>query len=369
MKFVDPVDQYYSIKEEIDDAIRRVLESGTFIGGKEVEEFEKEIAKFCATSHAISVNSGTDALFLSLKALGIGKGDEVITTPFTFIATTEVIANVDATAVFADIDSLTFTIDPSKIEKCITKRTKAIIPVHLFGQMADMDAIMKIAKQYKLFVIEDAAQAIGAEHGGKKAGTIGIIGCFSFFPTKNLGAYGDAGMIITKSAKIEKNLRLLKNHGSLSSQKYRNVLWGINSRLDAIQAAILRVKLPYLNQWNENQRKHARYYNELLKNVPEVNVPSSPHETSHVFHQYTIRAKKQDQLKSFLQTHAIPTMIYYPLPLHLQPALRYLGYKRGDFLEAEKAAKEVLSLPLYPGISQKEQVLVAKKIREFYEKS
>ena len=368
MKFIDLNAQYKSIKKEIDRAIKRVLDSGVFIGGEEVEKFEKEIAKFCGTKYTVGINSGTDALFLSLKALGIKQGDEVITTPFTFIATAEVIANLGAKPVFIDIDPKTFNIDPSKIEEVITKKTKAIIPVHLFGQMAEMGKIMRIAEKYKLYVIEDAAQAIGAEYKGKKAGSIGDIGCFSFFPAKNLGACGDGGMVITNNKKLADKIRLLRNHGSSKKEKYLNLILGTNSRLDAIQAAILRVKLKYLNRWNKERRDYARYYSQGLKGIGDVITPVIESNRSHIFHQYTIRTKFRDKFQKYLKEKGIPTKVYYPLPLHLQPALKYLGYKKGDFPQAEKATREVLNLPIYPEIPQKYQDFIIKKIKIFYDK-
>lgn len=375
MQFLDLKSQYKSIKKEINLAIKRVLENSVFIGGKEVEEFENEIAKFCKVRYAIGVNSGTDALYLSLKAIGIKEGDEVITTPFTFIATAEVIANCGAKPVFVDIEPNTYNIDSSKIEKRITKRTKAIIPVHLFGQMADISEIMKIAKKYKLKIVEDAAQAIGAtirlkkkdkKSEIKKAGSFGDTGCFSFFPSKNLGAYGDGGMIVTDNPEIAEKLRLLKNHGSSSKEKYLNLTLGTNSRLDAIQAAILRVKLKYLNNWNKERANKAQYYNKNLKNIGDIIVPETNPDKTHIFHQYTIRTKLRDKLKNYLTKNGIPTMIYYPIPLHLQPAFKYLGHKKGDFPEAEKASKEVLSLPIYPELSKKEQDYIIKKIKDFF---
>ncbi len=368
MELVDLKKQYKLIKKEIDGAIKRVLDSSRFIGGEEVENLEAEIARFSGVKYAIGVNSGTDALFVSLKALGIGKGDEVITTPFTFIATAGVIANCGAKPVFVDIKLDTFNINPSKIEKKITKKTKAILPVHLFGQMANMDEIMRIAKKYKLYVIEDAAQAIGAEYKGKKSGTVGDLGCFSFFPAKNLGAYGDGGMVATHNPDLAEKIRLLRNHGSSPKEKYLNLILGTNSRLDAIQAAILRVKLKYLNKWNRKRNEIARYYNKLLKGVSDIVTPKILSGATHIFHQYTVRTKKRDELTSYLRENNIPTMIYYPLPLHLQPAFKYLGYKKGDFPEAEKATEEVLSLPIYPELSKKEQNFIVRKIKEFYEK-
>jgi hypothetical protein len=368
MEFLDLLAQYKTIKKEVNLAIKRVLERAEFIGGKEVESLEKEIAQFCRTKYAIGVNSCTDGLFLSLKALGIGPGDEVITTPFTFVATAEVIVNCGAKPVFVDIEPRTFNIDVSKIEKAITSRTKAIIPVHLFGQMAEMDEIMKIAKKYKLFVIEDAAQAVGAEYKGKKAGAIGEIGCFSFFPSKNLGAYGDGGMVITNNKNLADEIRLLRNHGSSKKEKYLNLISGTNSRLDVIQAAILRVKLKHLNRWNKKRNEIAKYYTQSLKGMRNIAPPSIGPARTHVFHQYTIRTTCRDQLRKYLKKNGIPTMIYYPMPLHLQPAFKYLGYKKRDFPQAEKAAKEVLSLPIYPELKKRDQDFVIQRIKEFYEK-
>jgi dTDP-4-amino-4,6-dideoxygalactose transaminase len=390
IKFLDLTSQYKSIKKEIDEAIKRVLESGQFIGGKEVEDFEKEFARFCAVKYAISVNSGTDALFLSLKALGIGPGDEVITTPFTFIATAEVIANLGVKPVFVDIDPQTFNIDPqqlayqlNKLTKLSKLKVKAIVPVHLFGQMADMDEIMRIARKYKLFVIEDAAQAIGAEIKLKtatkkskvlKAGAIGDLGCFSFFPSKNLGAYGDGGMVVTNNKKLAEKIRLLRNHGSSPKEKYLNLILGTNSRLDAIQAAILRLKLRYLKKWIRMRAEKAAYYTSQLNKLTKLSkltklvTPIIAPNRTHTFHQYTIRvsARVRSKLIKYLSQNGIPTMIYYPIPLHLQPAFKYLGYKKGDFPEAEKASKEVLSLPIYPELEKKEQDFIIRTIKNFY---
>jgi len=368
MQFLDLKVQYKSIKEEIDAAIKRILESCVFIGGVEVEEFEKEIANFCGAKYAIGVNSGTDALFLSLKALGVGPGDEVITTPFTFIATAGVIANCGAKPVFTDINPKTFNIDSSKIEEKITEKTKAILPVHLFGQMADMDEIMDIARKHNLYVVEDAAQAIGATYRVKKAGSIGDIGCLSFFPSKNLGAYGDGGMIVTNNEELANKIRLLKNHGSSPMGKYLNLIIGTNSRLDALQAAILRVKLKYLSGWSKKRAEIASYYNNALKGVGDIITPIVKPDRNHIFHQYTIRTAQRDKLQQYLKEKEISTMIYYPLPLHLQPAFEYLGFKEGDFPEAEKTSKEVLSLPIYPEISQKDQDFITKEIKGFFKK-
>jgi len=369
IKFLDLKKQNSVIKKKIYSAVKSILDGNEFVGGNEVNIFEKEFAKFCGAKYAISVNSGTDALFLSLKALGIGQDDEVITTPFTFFATAEAIVNCGARPVFVDIKSDTFNIDPELVERSITPNTKAIIPVHLFGRIANMGKIIDTAKKHKLFVVEDACQAIGAEYNGKKAGTMGDLGCFSFFPSKNLGAMGDGGMITTNSKKLNEKIKLLKNHGSSPKDKYKNLVLGVNSRLDAIQAAILNIKIKYLNNWIKDRQKIANYYHQNLRSIHQIVAPVYPKDGSHVFHQYTLRlgsGQERDQLKQFLSAQGVPSMIYYPLPLHLQPALKYLGHKRGDFPEAERVAKEVLSLPIYPELSKKEQDFIIDKIKEFH---
>lgn len=357
--------EYLSIKTDIDKAIAKVIADSAFIGGKYVEALEEKIASFCQTKYAVALNSGTDGLYLSLWALGVGAGDKVITTPFTFIATAEVIAVLGATPIFVDIEKDTFNIDATQIEEKITKKTKAIIPVHLFGQPAQMDKIKKLAKKYKLFVIEDACQAIGAEFNGKKAGSIGDIGCFSFFPSKNLGGYGDGGIITTNSKKLADKIRLLRNHGSL--MRYHNEIIGVSSRLDGIQASILLAKLPYLDRWNKKRREIAKYYNNVLKNVKNIELPKEEKNSYHVYNQYTIRVKngKRDMLKKHLLKHGITSMIYYFTPLHLQKALKYLNYKKGDFPIAEKASTEVLSLPVYPELSKEETTYITNTIKRY----
>jgi len=366
--FLDLGEQHNPIKKEMKKAFENVLESNAFIGGEELKKCEKNIADFCGIEYAIGVNSGTDALFLSLKALGIGDGDEIITTPFTFIATAEAIANTGARPVFADIEPDTFNIDPVCIESNITEKTKAIIPVHLFGQSSNMKEIMKIARKHNLYVIEDAAQSFGAEYKNKKTGTIGDFGCFSFFPSKNLGCCGDGGAVVTNNKKLASNLRMLKNHGSSPSEKYKNIILGVNSRLDNIQAAFLNVKLKHLNRWNSRRVKAAKIYARLLKDVSFVKIPSASFDGSHTFNQYTIRVKdnKRNELASFLKENSIPTMIYYPMPLHLQEAFHCLEYEKGDFPVSEQASSEVLSLPIYPGILEKEQKFIVEKIMEFF---
>lgn len=368
MQFLDLKAQYKSIEKEIDAAIKNVLESSIFIGGPEVESFEKEIAGYCGVKYAIGLNSGTDALYLALKALDIKEGDEVITSPFTFIATAEVISACGAKPVFCDINPKTLNIDPKKIEENITQNTKAIIPVHIFGQMADMEEIMKIAKNHKLYVIEDGAQAIGAEYKNKRAGSFGDFGCFSFFPSKNLGAYGDGGMIVTNSEELANKIKLLRNHGSSPKEKYLNLVLGTNSRLDAIQAAILRVKLKYLNDWSRKRREKANYYTKQFDMLSQfIASPFTANGHTHIYHQYTVRVKdgKRDDLKKYLIDRNVPIMIYYPIPLHIQPVMKYLGYGEGDFPEAEKASKEVMSLPIYPELEEKDQDEIVGKIKEF----
>jgi len=370
MEFFDLKKQYQNLKPEIDAAVLEVLERGVFIGGPAVEKFEKEVADFLGAKHAIGLNSGTDALYLSLKALGIGAGDEVITTAFTFFATAEAVAAAGANPVFVDIDAKTFNIDANQIEAAITEKTKAIIPVHLFGQMADMAPIKKIAQKYNLKIIEDCAQAIGATQiiDGKevKAGNVGDTGCFSFFPTKNLGAYGDGGMATTNDDEITAKIRMLKVHGSSPENKYKNLEIGVNSRLDAIQAAILSVKIKYLDQWNDQRAAIAKRYDERLSNIADIITPFAAPNNRHVYHQYTMRTAKRDQLAQFLKNAQIPTMIYFPFPMHLEPAFKHLGYKTGDFPASEQAAREVLSLPIYPEFEREKQAAVIGAIKEFY---
>ena len=367
---LDLTRQYRAIKAEIDTAIQRVLESGRFILGPEVEAFEREIAEYLGVKHAIGVASGTDALLLSLKALGIGPGDGVIVPSFTFFATAGVVANVGATPVFTDIDPKTYNIDPESVKDLFTHHAspitiRAIIPVHLYGQPADMDEIMRLAKEYDLYVIEDAAQAIGAEYKGRKVGTIGHLGCFSFFPTKNLGAYGDGGLVVTNDDKLAEKVRMLRVHGS--KPKYYHHLVGTNSRLDALQAAILRAKLPHLDEWTAARQRIAARYDELLRDVPGVEIPFRAPDRTHIFHQYTIRvlSGRRDALQKNLSEQGVGVQVYYPLPLHLQPCFRHLGYKEGDLPESERASREVLSLPMFPELTEEEQDYVVQAIKAF----
>ena len=363
---VDLKAQYNSIKTEIDNAIQGVLDTTSFIMGEELERFEEEFALFCNTKYAIGVANGSDALILALKACGIGEADEIITVPHTFIATTEAITHVGGKIVFIDINPKTYTIDVSKIEEKISNKTRAIIPVHLYGQPADMDPIIKLAKEYNLKIIEDAAQAHGAEYQGKKVGSIGDVACFSFYPGKNLGAYGDAGMTTTNNEEISKKLKLLRNHGRIT-KKYEHEIEGHSSRLDNLQAAILRVKLKYLNNWNDSRRDNAKKYNELLNNTAGIITPYEADYAKHVYHLYVIRTEKgRDKLRKILKSKGIATGIHYPIPLHLQPAYSYLGYKKGDFPVTEEASQEILSLPMYAELTYEQIDEIVKLIKSYY---
>lgn len=364
---VDMKGQYNLIKKEIDTAVQRVIESGRYIMGEEVEKFEEELANHCGAKYAIGVSSGTDALYLALRVFDIGPGDEVITVPFTFMATAETICLAGATPVFVDIDPKTFNIDVNKIEKAITKKTRAIMPVHLYGQAADMDPIMELARRYKLVVIEDAAQAIGAEYKGKQAGSIGDIGALSFFPSKNLGACGDAGAILTNRSDLIRPLKMLREHGS--EKKYYHDYIGTNSRLDALQAAVLRVKLNYLDDWTEKRRGLAKIYNDMIKPRENMILPIEEHYNKHVYNQYTLRVKTRENFKNYLEQNEIQSVSYYPAPMHLQKAFKFLKHKKGDFLESEKAAKEVLSIPIWPELGKDKITYVAEKINNFFIKS
>jgi dTDP-4-amino-4,6-dideoxygalactose transaminase len=358
----DLVGQYHHIKKEIQKAIDEVLESGRFILGPQVKALEEELAAYCETKHAVACNSGTDALQLALMALHVGPGDEVITTPFTFVATAEVIGLLGAKPVFVDIDPVTYNIDPGKIENAVSRKTRAIIPVHLYGQPADMDAINLVAKKHKLPVIEDACQAIGATYKGRKVCSLGEMACLSFFPSKNLGAYGDGGMILTSDPELEKSLRVIANHGQ--DKRYHHSMLGINSRLDTIQAAILHVRLRHLDDWSEARQDRAALYTELLSGL-NINTPVISETNTHVFHQYSIRVKERDQLQNHLQEAGIATAIHYPIPLHLQPAFRQYGKGIGSLPVAESVANEVLSLPMYPELEEEKIHTIVERIAEF----
>jgi len=364
--FLDLKAQYATIRAEINEAVNHVLESQRFILGPEVQELEKEVAMLTGCSHAIGCASGSDALILALLALEIGRGDEVITTPFTFIATAGSIARVGAKPVFVDIDPQTFNIVPGAIEKAITSRTKAIMPVYLFGLAADMNEIMTIASAHRLAVVEDAAQAIGARYQGRAAGSIGTFGCFSFFPSKNLGGAGDGGMITTNDENLADKLYLLRVHGA--RKKYEYDIVGLNSRLDALQGAILRVKLRHLESWVAARRRNADRYRALFREFrleSSVRPPVSPAQFVHVYNQFTIRVKDRDALREHLQSRGIATEVYYPKPLHLQKAFAYLGYKSGSFPASELASQEVVSLPIYPELTEEQMRSVVAAIADF----
>ncbi len=362
IRMVDLKTQYERIKPEIDAAIQRVIDSGQFIMGKEVTEFEKAIAQYLKTSHAVGCASGTDALQIALMALDVGAGDEVITTPYTFVATVETITLLGAKPVFVDVEEDTYNIDASKIERLITQKTKVILPVHLYGQPAEMDSILQAAREHNLSIVEDAAQAIGAEYRGRRVGGIGDIGCISFFPSKNLGAFGDAGMMVTNNGELAERLRLISLHGG--KKKYAHDVVGINSRLDTLQAAILNTKLKYLEEWHEARRRAAAKYDELLKGSG-VSLPQVRPYNRHVFHQYTIRFKNRDGLSRYLKSKGIPHAIYYPVPMHLQPAYKQLGYREGDFPVSERLSREVLSLPMHTELTVAQLEYIATAIREF----
>lgn len=354
--------QYASIREEVLTAVNAVLDSQHFILGPQVQGLEKEVPAYLKCGFGVGVASGTDALILALRACGIGPGDEVICPPFTYIATADSVSLLGATPVFVDIEPKTFTMDARKIEERITPRTKAIIPVHLYGQAADMDPILEIARRRNLRIIEDNAQAIGSTYKEKYVATIGDIGCLSFFPSKNLGACGDGGMIVTNSENSAKRLRSLRAHGSV--KKYYSEEQGWNSRLDEIQAAILRVKLRHLDSWSEGRRAHAARYDVLLKTIPGVVTPVVADWGTHVFHQYTIRIPRRDHVQKVLAERGIASTVYYPWPIHLQPLYKALGYKQGDFPQTERACEEALSLPIYPELTEPQMNRVADAIAD-----
>lgn len=361
--FLDLKTQYEFLKDEIDEAIQQVLDSCAFAGGRFVEQFEKSFAKFCQCDHAVGVGSGTEALWLALIALGVKPGDEVISVANTFIATAEAISFCGAKPVFVDIDERTYTMDPNLIESAITPRTKAIIPVHIFGHMADMDPIMEIARLNNLFVIEDACQAHGAEYKGKRAGSIGDAGCFSFYPGKNLGAFGEAGAVVTNNKSLAENISKLRDHGQ--SEKYYHMMVGWNGRMDGIQGAILDVKLKRLSDWNEARRKNATVYGDLLADLDGIAIPQEADYAKHVYHIYAIRVKNRDALLTTLSENEIYCGIHYPLSVHLQKAYSELGYKHSDLPVAEKVASQFLSLPMYPELTYNQQKRVKDKIQEY----
>ncbi len=355
--------QYAAVKADVDAAIEEVMASQHFILGPTVEQCEKAIAQYSACRHAIGVSSGSDALLACLMAENIGAGDEVITTPYTFFATAGAIARVGATPVFVDIDPASYNIDVSRISQKVTKRTRAIIPVHLYGQMVDMDAVMQIADAHGLIVIEDAAQAIGAEDKGRRAGSIGHYGCFSFFPSKNLGAAGDGGMIVTNDDDRADKLKVLRAHGS--KPKYYHKIIGGNFRLDALQAAIVSAKLKYLDLWTQGRQRNAGRYDKLFADAALPVVTPKVVASRHIYNQYVIRISQRDQLQANLQQCGVGTEVYYPIPMHLQECFSYLGHGTGAFPESERAAKETLALPVYPEVTEEQQRYVVKCIQEF----
>lgn len=358
---VDLKAQYAAIKEEIDAAIRRVLESCSFVGGEELERFEERFAAFCEVKYAIGVGNGTDALFLALRALGIGPGDEVIVPAFTFIATAEAVSATGARPIFVDVDEKTATLDPEAMKAAITPRTVAVIPVHLYGRAAAMEPILEIARRHGLAVVEDAAQAHGARYQGRRVGSLGTIGCFSFYPSKNLGAYGDGGAVVTNDESLARRIRMLRDHGR--TQKYVHEMEGFNSRLDSLQAAILNVKLNYLEQWNRRRETIAARYQALLSNLPNIQLFAPARAEEHVYHLYVVRLKNRDYLMQEMSKKGIQTGIHYPLPLHLQPAYRSHGYREGDFPVSECLSREVLSLPMFAELEEGKQEYIVRVVQ------
>ena len=354
------------MREELLAAIREVIDSSAFAGGPFVAKFEQDFAAFCGASYAIGVGNGTDALWLSLLALGIGAGDEVITAPMTFMATAEAISFCGAKPVFVDIDERTYTLDPNLLERAITRRTKAIIPVHLFGQAADMDPILEIARRHGLPVIEDACQAHGAEYKGRKAGSLGICGCFSFYPGKNLGALGEAGAVVTNNEELANKIQMLRDHGQ--AKKYYHALVGWNARMDGIQGAVLRVKLRYLSEANDARRAHARSYNQQLADFEDLITPVEAGYARHVYHVYAVRCRSRDRILQAMARRGIACGIHYPVPVHLQEAYRFLGYTKGSFPVAEQCAEEFLSLPMFPELSADQIQAVSSGVKAELEK-
>lgn len=358
--------QIKPIRRELDLAIKRIIDNTSFVFGHEVNELEEEVQNYCKVKHAVAVSNGTDAIKLALIALGVKCGEGVICPAFTYYATAGAIASIGATPVFVDINPDTYNISLDSLEKALRRqrKIKAVIPVHLFGQCADMDNIMRLCRKYNLKVVEDTAQAFGAEYKGKKAGTIGDCGAVSFFPGKNLGAFGDAGMVLTNNKKAALSLKILRNQGNL--KKYYHLMIGYNNRMDTLQAAILRVKLKYLDSWNRKRQNNAAYFNQRLKGL-NIKTPFVADYSTHIYHQYILRLNtKSAKLISYLRERGIDSRVYYPVPLHLQPCFRYLGYKRQDFPESEKASCQTLAIPVYPDLNKKEKDYIIHSIKEFY---
>ena len=378
--FLDLKAQYRQIEAEVVPMVLNAMQNGQFIGGPQVEQFEKEFAEFCEADCCVGVNSGTDALRFVLLAAGIGSGAEVVTVPNTFIATTEAISQTGARPAFVDIDPQTCNMDPNKLEDYLKKRfsdprpltpgpsfrPKAVIPVHLYGQTAAMDAILDIAARYELVVVEDACQAHGATYKGKKAGTFGIAGCFSFYPGKNLGAFGEGGAVVTQDRNLADKIRMIRDHGQ--SRKYFHDMEGYNGRLDSIQAGVLRIKLKRLREWNDARRAHAKYYDELLSKIPGITLTTEAPEAVSVYHLYVIQVEDRDGLQKFLSEKGVATGLHYPMPLHLQKAYAHMGLAGGSFPVAEKVAGRLLSLPMYPELTNEQIEYVVDAIREYVEK-
>ena len=357
--------QYASLRDEMRLAIDRVFESQRFVLGEEVQKLEASIAAYCETKHAVACASGSDAVLLALMALDLRAGDEVITTPFTFFATGAAIARLGARPVFVDIDPRTYNLDASRVSDAITSRTKAILPVHLYGQCADMDALLAVSERHGIPIVEDAAQAIGATDKGRRAGSLGLVASFSFYPTKNLGGAGDGGILTTSDDDVAERLRRLRNHGGRNEYQHEEV--GINSRLDELQAAVLNIKMRHLDKWSDERARKAAVYDQLLGDTPfELITPSVREEARHIYHQYVVRVPQyRDALMEHLKQHGVGTKVYYPIPLHRQECFAYLGYKEGDFPESERAARETFALPAYPELGETQQAYVVETIKSF----
>ncbi len=362
VQFIDFSEQYQTIKDEIEVGLKQVFEKGNFILGQEEKDFEDNFAKYCGVRYGVGVNSGTDALYLAMASLGIGPGDEVILPTFTFIATALCVSYTGAKPVFVDIEETTYNLDPKKVGKAITKNTKAIIPVHIYGQSADMDVIRNLAQKHGIKVAEDAAQAHGATYQGKKIGSLGDVACFSFYPTKSLGAFGDGGMIVTDNKEIFDRAMMLRDYGRTG--RYEHKIKGYNSRLDTVQAVILSAKLKRLDSWNKMRNENARYYCELLKDLDGVIAPTIKDDRTHVFQTFAVRLKNRDQVCVGMKEKGIGVLIHYPIPLHLQEAYKELGYKKGDFPVAERIADEILSIPMYPHMTKKQIKHVCKTLED-----
>ena len=360
--FVDFSPQYHTIKDEIDVGLKCVFEKGNFILGQEEKDFEAEFARYCEVNHAVGVNSGTDALYLAMGALGVGPGDEVILPTFTFIATALCVTYTGATPVLVDVEEETYNIDPQKFKAAITDKTKAVIPVHLYGQPANMDEINAIATERNIAVVEDAAQSHGARYKGKRVGSLGDIACFSFYPTKGLGAFGDGGMIVTDNQDIYEKIQMLRDYGRKG--RYEHKVKGFNSRLDTVQAVILSAKLKYLDEWNAMRAKNAAYYHELLSECDSIVLPRAKDDRQHVFQTYAVRVARRDKVLQEMKDKGIGVLVHYPIPLHLQEAYADLGYSRGDFPVAEQLAGEVLSLPMFPHMGREQGEYVCASLKE-----